>query len=219
MPMKETASLTAGLIVLAMAWSGPLAIVGQPGFSFQMLTHMLVVAVASPLLAVFLRPVLQARASPIVIATIAFVSSLADFILIWAWHVPVLHDYARYNSVVLLAEQASFLFIGVVVWTFALATYQTARRTAGLVGAGVLFFTSMHMTLLGALLALASRPLYGSCLDGAKALNLSVQEDQQLGGVIMLVMGGLIYLGVGLALAGASIGAHDDLSLRKKEGS
>lgn len=215
--MREKLALAAGFVLLGSAWSGPLQEIARTSFSAQMLTHMLVVAVVSPLFAFFLRPFLQALAAPSLIAMIAFGSSLLDFVIIWVWHLPALHDYARYEGFMLFAEQASFLIIGVVVWTSALATYRTAERSAGLVGAGALFFTSMHMTLLGALLALASRPLYSSCLEGAKPFHLSVQEDQQLGGVIMLVMGGLIYLGGGLVLASAAIGADKDVYLREEE--
>lgn len=215
--MKDKIALVAGIVLLASAWTGPLAQIARTSFSAQMLTHMLAVAVVSPLFAIFLQPFLQARAVPSRIAMLAFGSSLLDFIVIWTWHLPALHDYARYEGFVLFAEQASFLVVGVVVWTSALATYRTAERSAGLVGAGALFFTSMHMTLLGALLALASRPLYMSCLEGAKPFNLGVQEDQQLGGVIMLVMGGLIYLGGGLVLAGAATSADKDLYLQEEE--
>lgn len=62
-----------------------------------------------------------------------------------------------------------------------------------------LFFTSMHMTLLGALIGLAPRPIYGDHLHHA-GNGLSALVDQQLGGVIMLAIGGVIYLAGGLIL-------------------
>jgi putative membrane protein len=52
----------------------------------------------------------------------------------------------------------------------------------------------MHMTLLGALFALANRPLF-THVDGAAAL-----ADQHLGGAIMLTVGGASYLIGGLWL-------------------
>ena len=68
------------------------------------------------------------------------------------------------------------------------------RRAAGVVG---LLLTSMHMTLLGALLALAPRPLYAHA-DGFAGL--TPLEDQHLGGAIMLLVGGVSYLLGGLWL-------------------
>nr|WP_241769342.1 cytochrome c oxidase assembly protein [Sphingomonas melonis] len=55
--------------------------------------------------------------------------------------------------------------------------------------------TSMHMTLLGALIGLAPRPLYMH--HGPDAL-----ADQQLAGVVMLLVGGIAYLIGGLAMLG-----------------
>jgi putative membrane protein len=55
----------------------------------------------------------------------------------------------------------------------------------------------MHMTLLGALLALTPRPLY----DLAERLGpLTALEDQHLGGAIMLLVGAISYLAGGLGL-------------------
>jgi putative membrane protein len=57
----------------------------------------------------------------------------------------------------------------------------------------------MHMTLLGALLALSPRPLY-SHMEGYS--ELTAIDDQNLGGAIMLLVGGLSYLLGGLWLTG-----------------
>ena len=64
-------------------------------------------------------------------------------------------------------------------------------------GAGVLalLLTSMHMTLLGALLALAPRPLY------AHPASVAALDEQHLGGAIMLAVGGVSYLAGGLWLS------------------
>lgn len=82
-------------------------------------------------------------------------------------------------------EQASFLGAGVLVWLSSLR-----NRGPGIVA---LLLTSMHMTLLGALLALTPRPLYAH--HGTAAL-----ADQHLGGAIMLLIGGASYLAGGLWL-------------------
>jgi putative membrane protein len=62
-----------------------------------------------------------------------------------------------------------------------------------------MLLTSMHMTLLGALLILAARPLYPSAICGGPA-------DQQLGGMIMLGLGTPIYLLAGLILTARALG-------------
>ncbi len=69
---------------------------------------------------------------------------------------PALHEAAYFAPVVFAAEQGSFLLVGLVVWA-------SARTAPPLAGAGGMLLTSMHMTLLGALLVLAPRALYAYC--------------------------------------------------------
>ena len=68
-----------------------------------------------------------------------------------------------------------------------------------------MLLTSMHMTLLGALLALPPRPLYAHHMLHGK---LSPLEDQHLGGAIMLVIGGCVYLAGGLLVAAPGLHGH-----------
>ena len=56
----------------------------------------------------------------------------------------------------------------------------------------------LHTSALGALLKFAPSPWYG--VAGPRAFGLSALEDQQLGGLIMWVPGGLSYLVAGLWL-------------------
>jgi putative membrane protein len=144
-----------------------------------MTMHMGVVAVAAPLLAVGaaggrLDPV---RKAPRLFAPIP--ASVLELVLVWAWHAPVLHHAARHGTAWLAAEQGTFLLTGLVVWLSVFggdAQGAGPRRAAGVVG---LLLTSMHMTLLGALLPLTPRPLYAHT-DGFAGL--TPLQDQHLGG-------------------------------------
>jgi putative membrane protein len=62
----------------------------------------------------------------------------------------------------------------------------------------------MHMTLLGALIGLADRPLFAMMAMHA-APGLDALADQQLGGVAMLVIGGASYCLGGLWLLGTML--------------
>ncbi|MDR6788315.1 putative membrane protein [Sphingomonas sp. BE138] len=116
-----------------------------------------------------------------------------EFVVVWAWHAPALRDLADTHVAVALIEQAMFLIVGVGLWRAAFA------HPAG--GVAALLLTSMHMTLLGALIGLASRPLY-AMMAMHPAPGLDALTDQQLGGVVMLVIGGAVYCLGGLALLG-----------------
>jgi putative membrane protein len=192
MPMIRNVLLLSGVVVLAAAWLGPLPDLARQSFAAHMTMHMMVVAVAAPLLALGVSGTAAdpVRLMPRVFAPIP--ASMIELIVVWSWHAPALHHAARHATAALLLEQASFLTAGLLLWLAAL------RGGAGVVA---LLFTSMHMTLLGALFALANRPLFAHASTGTVAL--SALADQQLGGVIMLLVGGASYLAGGLWLMGS----------------
>jgi len=198
MPVARLLLLVTGLAVLAAAWLGPLPALATRYFSAHMTMHMAVVAIAAPLIALGAaggRLDLTHR-YPAVFSPIP--TSLLELLVVWAWHAPALHHAARSSTAGLVAEQGMFLLSGLLVW---LSAFGSERGRSGMrAGAGVvaLLLTSMHMTLLGALLGLAPRALYshGPGLEAAAAL-----DQQHLGGAIMLAVGGLSYLAGGLWLA------------------
>jgi putative membrane protein len=208
-------SLAAGSLALAGVWLGPIPVLAREAFFAHMTMHIVVVAVAAPLLALGLAggrldPVLRA---PRILAPIP--ASLVEGVVVWAWHTPVLHLAARHGAGGIVAEQASFLLSALFLWLAAFGGERAPagdRRAAGVAG---LLLTSMHMTLLGALLALAPRPLYAHASGWA---GLSALDDQHLGGVVMLLGGGVSYLAGGLWLmAGLLRGAHVERQVGKCE--
>jgi putative membrane protein len=191
--------LICGCLALVAAWGGPLPQLARQAFWAHMTMHMGVVAVAAPLLALGLAggrldPV---RQTPGLFAPVP--ASALELVVVWAWHTPALHHVARHGLAGLVAEQGMFLLAGLLVWLSAFGgdAWQRGNRTAaGIVG---LLLTAMHMTLLGALLALTWRPLYAHA-EGFTGAGLTPLEDQHLGGAIMLLVGGLSYLCGGLWL-------------------
>ena len=180
-----------GLGLLSIAWLMP-----QHTFSGHMAAHMTVVAVAAPLLALGLAggnfdPMQRWPGSSPLLA------SLLELVVVWLWHMPVLHEAARQNGFALFAEQASFLASGFLLWItiFGGGASRSAERAA--IGIVALLLTLMHMTLLGALLALSPRALY------AGHHTHSAVQDQELGGVIMIATGGITYMAGALWLAGS----------------
>ena len=187
-----------GVCVLALAWFGAPGVPPAYVFSAHMLRHMAVVAVAAPLLAAAAAhgPLDPARAAPWLFAAIP--AAMLELVVVWGWHMPVLHQAARASTGTLVLEQLAFLGAGLFLWISALggpAGQRHARRAAGVVG---LLLTAMHMTLLGALFALAPRPLYQH--PGHSVNALAALEDQHLGGAIMLLVGGASYAAGGVWL-------------------
>ena len=113
----------------------------------------------------------------------------------WGWHAPLLHHAARHSTGVLIAEQLTFLAAGLWLWMAAFGVGRSGRLERAWIGVAGLLFTSVHMTLLGAVFVLTPRALY---------VDVSTPEalwEQHLGGGIMLLAGSVSYLAGGLWLA------------------
>lgn len=197
-PHVRAVPLLLGLAVLAAAWLGPLPGWASQAFVAHMTMHVSVVAVAAPLLALGVAGTCwdPARQRPAWFAPLP--ASFIELAVVWAWHAPGLHDAARGGGAILALEQGMFVAAGLLVWLSAFGGEPRQRRVRGAAGIGGLLMTSMHMTLLGALLALAPRPLYEH--GHGAAFGWSALDDQHWGGVLMLLGGGTVYLAGGLYL-------------------
>jgi putative membrane protein len=190
--------LLLGLLTLAGAWASPLLDHAKHAFYAHMTVHMSVVAIAAPLLAL---AIAGGRWDPVSERPALFSplpASLVELAVVWTWHTPVLHAAARQNTPALAAEQATFLVSGLLLWLAVFGGHPDTRASRGAAGIVALLLTAMHMTLLGALLALSPRPPYAH-LHGFSGL--TPLEDQHLGGAITLIVGGLSYLAGGLWLS------------------
>nr|WP_093007678.1 cytochrome c oxidase assembly protein [Sphingomonas palmae] len=166
-----------GLFVAALSVALSIAHLGMTG---HMAGHMLAVAVAAPLLAWRGDAVSAGSAghgAPLLVAAV-------ELVVVWGWHLPAARAAADGWVAVALLEQAMFLAVGYALWRSALMRPAT--------GVAALLLTSMHMTLLGVLIGLAPRPLYAG-MAMHPTFGLDALADQQLGGVVMLVVGGASY--------------------------
>lgn len=183
-----------GLALLAALWLLPLGRWLGADFPHHMLRHIGLVAVVAPLL------VLGFPNATAPLALSPLLGTVAEFVVVWGWHLPALHGWADGAWPGLILEQGSFALAGLLVWAGCL-------RGAPLAGAGGLLLTSMHMTLLGALIILAPRDLYAEICG--RVADLSAQ---QLGGLLMLGIGSPIYLVAGLALVARALNDRREIA-------
>src|SRR3546814_3407394 len=104
--------------------------------------------------------------------------SLIELLVVWGWHLPAARAFAAGTAAGLFLEQAMFLMAGLLLWSACLGTRDSgdsARRGAGIIA---LLLTTMHMTLLGALIALAPRTLFGTTGFTCFGVTLSPLVDQ-----------------------------------------
>ncbi len=157
-------------------------------FPEHMVAHMTLVVIAAPLIVLAMNRRIR-WAPPVMLGAVV------EFVVVWGWHLPQMHGLACLGGPWKVIEQASFLGAGLLVWAGALNTDQP------LAGAGSLLLTSMHMTLLGALLVLAPTPLYAETCALCGSLS-----GQQAGGLVMLALGTPVYLLGGLWLTARALG-------------
>lgn len=178
-----------GALLLAALWLSPLPGLAAGSMVLHMVLHLGVTAVVPALIAPSL-PVLRLGVMAIVAATVF------EMGVVWAWHLPSMHHWARLSGGGFALEQGSFLLAGLVLWI--------AARAAGPFGGAVVLMSAvMHMTLLGALIGLAPRPVWGEVCAGH--LGLSALQEQQLAGVLMAGGGGALYLVAALSRLGRAI--------------
>jgi putative membrane protein len=210
----RTTFLAMALTLLGLTWLSPLPDLARHSFAAHMTMHIAVVAVAAPLLALAMAGTVvdPVRVIPRIVAPI--LASMIELVIVWAWHVPALHQAARHEGGAFALEQTSFMLAGLLLWIAAIGGDAEQRRLRAGGGIVALLFTSMHMTLLGALFALAGRPLFQ---HEAPASGLSPLVDQQLGGVIMLLVGGASYLLGGLWLTAVALRFNPTPSFVRQE--
>jgi putative membrane protein len=116
-------------------------------------------------------------------------ATLLHAVAIWVWHLPPLFEAAVSSMAVHRWQHLSFLATALVFW-YSLAPARRAGQALWYV-----FFTMLHTSLLGALLALAPRVLYSLQTIHAAEWGLTPLEDQQLAGMLMWVPAGTVYAG------------------------
>jgi putative membrane protein len=207
-----------GWCALALALISPIHALGELLFSMHMTQHEILMLIAAPLIVlgkpgfVMLKAFPQHTASRISAAvnsaplgrlwTILF-SPLAAWLIhaaaLWLWHIPAAFDATLHSNLAHAAQHLSFFLSAVLFWWAVI--HARARRLSYGLAVLYMFTTAMHSGLLGALLTFSRQIWYPSYANGA--LGISPLHDQQLGGLIMWVPAGLVYVVAGLAfLAG-----------------
>jgi putative membrane protein len=203
-----------GWLSLAGSLVSPLHWLGEHLFTFHMIEHEIIMAISAPLL-VLANPVgsllwglprrirvlaghsMRHKAVRVSWRWLSHGShaTLLHGIAIWAWHAPVLFDAAVTDVAIHRLQHLSFFLSALLFW------WSVFRRSEAGAAAWHVFITMLHTSVLGALMALAPRVLYGVQTASAATWGLTPLEDQQLAGIIMWVPAGTVYAGAALALA------------------
>jgi putative membrane protein len=222
----QFASFIAGWLTLAIALVSPVHKLGSLLFSVHMTQHELLMIVAAPLL-VLSRPLLwflwalpkRWRESGGAffkrrrIAAVWSVMTLPLFVwllhgsTLWAWHIPFLYDASVELDWVHALQHTTFLFTALLFW------WTLVHGRHGRLGYGVAFIyvftTAVHTSILGALMTFTNQVWYRIYEGRTLEFHLTAMEDQQLGGLIMWIPAGLVFIILGLWMLAAWIGESE----------
>ena len=203
---RSAFAFSGGWLVLVAALVSPIHSMGEHLFTFHMIEHEMVMAVAAPLI-VLARPVgillwsmprmvrrrlaavmtdRRVRASWNVLAGGAVATSLHG-LAIWSWHAPALFD-ATVSNVPLHRIQHLFFFLTAILFWWAVFW----RADRGL-AAWHLFVTMMHTSILGALIALAPQVIYVAQTRDARPFS-------RTGLILVAVLSAALATGIAVAI-------------------
>ncbi|TXK62327.1 cytochrome c oxidase assembly protein [Alkalisalibacterium limincola] len=223
----QALSFFCGWLALGLAMVWPLDALGAWSLAAHMAQHMVLMALAPPLLlaglpgAVWLAALPSSGARAISaplrgpagrrtwrVLTGATLVTLLQAAVMWGWHLPAAMELALRNELVHYAMHLCFLVAGLLFWAALLRSLREPSLGAGSAVTAIIA-TMLHMGLLSALLVFASRPLYPWYFERVPQLGLSALEDQQLAGLIMWVPSALPYLVGGVALVAAWLARNE----------
>lgn len=214
---REVAAFAVGWVALAAALVSPLHALGGVLFSAHMTQHELLMVLAAPLL-VLGRPLIafiwafpragRRRVGAFVRRPVVRVTWLAisrprvawcvHAVALCLWHVPVLYEATLVSTAAHTAQHTSFFGTALIFWW---ALFNPGREGYG-AAVGYLFAAAILTGAIGALLAFAPTLWYEAYAATTGPWGLTPLGDQQLGGIIMWIPGGISYLVAGITLFG-----------------
>lgn len=214
---RQVGCFFAGIAMLALALVSPLDALGSRLFTAHMIQHEVLMIAAAPLLAVSSPLAVWAWALPFdgrrsvgrflhrpawrvpwKLATGGIAGWTLHALALWLWHIPSWFDAALRSDALHTLQHLSFFLSALVFWWSVLGTASRRRSGAALLS---IFTTMVHTGALGAILTLSRSAWYTAYTTTTYPFGLSPLQDQQLGGVVMWVPAGFVYIVCGLLVA------------------
>jgi putative membrane protein len=186
-PAWRALAFMAGLISVWIAVGSPLAAMDHQLLTIHMLKHLLLMAVASPL--ILLGTPVQRPVRSLNLAVLCWLAGTATVI---GWHLPGAFQLALGSHWWHGVEDASFLLAGLLFWW----PVVQSRPNGGYAWSVplYLFLATLPCDILSAFLTFCGRVVYPSYLATPRVFDWSPLQDQELAGALMLVSVTLIYL-------------------------
>ena len=199
---------TSSIIIMLLASNGPLHELSDLFlFSAHMVQHLLMTLVMAPLMLAgipdWLWRVMIRRTVGFGVARV-LTSPLVAFgvynVIFAGWHFPMFYNWALENHNLHIAQHIMFIVAAMFMWWPVMEPLPELARMITPLRMVYLFAISIPMSVVSALITLSPEVLYTWYGDADRIFNLSVIEDQQLGGLIMWVPAGMAYIVTGLVI-------------------
>jgi len=187
---RRRAAGVGAVLILTLIFVSPLCALSSALFAARTVHHVLLVAVAAPVIA---RALPNRQTGPLALAT------AAQAVVFWAWHAPAAYGWALSSDTAYWLMQLSLL--GTAAWFWA-----GVRRASALAAVAALLLAMVAMGLLGALLTFAGEAVYAPHFLTTAAWGLTPLQDQQAAGLIMWAPAAAVYLAAALMALGRWIG-------------
>jgi len=202
-PAARRGAFSSGVLVMLLALATPLDTIGDTFlFTAHMIQHLLLTLFAAPLLLIgtpgWLARLVLSRTRLTRFVRWARHPLLAFFgfnVVFALAHVPAFYELTLVNEPLHALEHLVFLGTAMLMWMPVLSPVPEISAPYPPLGQVLyLFLQTVPASLLGALLAATSSPYYSTYVLAPRIVGLSPLEDQQLGGLLMWVGGGLFFL-------------------------
>jgi putative membrane protein len=193
-----------GLLVMFGSLNGPLHDLSDYYlFSGHMVQHLLLTLVVAPLFIAgtpgwMLRPLVGIRGVGAVLrwATKPTRCFVLFNVVLAAWHIPALYNTALAHHPVHIVQHLSLLAVSVLMWWPILSPLPELPRLAYPGQMLYCFLMVIPMSIVAIYITMADHLLYPAYASAPRLWGISPGMDQQIGGLIMWVPGGLFFYGV-----------------------
>jgi len=213
-PVSRLIAFTGGLLTIWMALASPLGVMDDVLLSAHMMQHLLLMAIAPPLLLlgapvvpflhgfpkVFVRGVLGPVLRLPSIQSLGSVLShpvlclLAPSLALIGWHIPAAFELGlrseRWHGI----EHASFFITGIMLWWPVVQPWPSVARWPRWFIPAYLFFATLPCDALSAFVTFYDRVLYSSYRSAPVIFGRSPLADQQFAGALMWLCVTFIYM-------------------------
>ncbi|MDA0364537.1 MAG: cytochrome c oxidase assembly protein [Chloroflexi bacterium] len=214
-PWWRTALYFIGLALLVIAIESPIDRLAEHYLAFHMLQHELLMTLAVPVILLgapttpslrgmprwlrlgVIRPLARRQGVRVAYGwlTHPVVAIGAMTVVLLSWHItPGWYDASITNALVHDVQHLSLAGAAILFWWNVIDPRPRRSRLAYIPRVLYVFVTGVPRQFLGAMLTFADRPTYEVYREASGPLSLSPADDQQLGGLIMWVLGGMMYL-------------------------